>query len=169
MAELNKVFIRISLRQPLVNLKHLLCTSALVWKVFEDPKYLSTIPVYYNEGQWTTIYYAYNRLNVSFSPKLPWLTRPLLTFVMNTDDPGWQWLVWRPAIYLYMSILMIFVSAWRSQIHKLLLLLVPILIHSAILVVSISSPDFRYQYPIYLFALLFWPLLLVKPKYNQEK
>jgi hypothetical protein len=163
MAELYKIFIRISLRQPLVNLKHVLCASELVWKVYDDTKYLATIPIYYNDGRWTTIYYAYNRLNVSFSPKLPWLTTPLLTFVANTDDPGWVWLVWRPAIYLYFSILIICVAAWHSQIHKLLLLLIPIFIHSAILALSIGSPDFRYQYPIYLFGLLFWPLMLLKP------
>jgi hypothetical protein len=161
--ELHKVFIQISLRQPLVNLKHLLCTSAVIWKVFDDPRYLATIPVYNYDGQLTTIYYAYNQLNVSFSPKLPWLTQPLLTFVADTDDPGWVWLVWRPAIYLYLSILIIIVAAWRSQIHKLWLLLIPIFIHTTILILSIVTPDFRFQYPIYIFTLLFWLLLLLKP------
>jgi hypothetical protein len=163
MAELNRIYIQISLRQPLVNLKHIQCASELVWKIFDGTRNLATVPVYYNDGRWTTIYYAYNQLNVSFSPKLPWLTTPLLTFVANTDDPGWVWLVWRPAIYLYFSILIIGVAAWRSKIHKLWLLLIPIAIHSTILALSIGSPDFRYQYPVYLFALLFWPLMFLKP------
>jgi hypothetical protein len=169
LSELNQIFLALTLRAPEVNLKHLACSSSLVWKVFDNSQRFSTIPTYFDHGKWRTIFYPPTETNVSFSPKIPWLTQPLMEFVDATHYPRFIWFIWRPALYLYLSFMIVIMAALRCRDWRFLFLLAPIMIHSAFLVISLSSQDFRYQYPVYLFALLFWPLLFYRRTVTQAQ
>jgi hypothetical protein len=77
-----------------------------------------------------------------------------------------QWFIWRPALYLYLSIFLGLVFAARKRSWKLLLFLTPILVHSVTLLLIVSSQESRYQYPVFLISFFCLALVFI-PKGSQ--
>jgi hypothetical protein len=104
-----------------------------------------------------------NPYGITPDSKIPVLRSAITDFVVKTSqDPQINWLVWRPAIYLYLFLLTIAFTALRYKNFKLLLTTGPILIQAIGATLIPLLPNFRYHYAAYLLALLFWPILFIR-------
>lgn len=70
---------------------------------------------------------------------------------------------WRPAVWLYLSILAGIIIAFKLG-YKSLILLVPLLSNSAAFMIATPSSDYRYQYANLLIALVLLPLSTISKK-----
>jgi len=75
--------------------------------------------------------------------------------VLNSSfKPKRLWWVWRPAPYLYLTLFLALIAAARLRSAWVLLPVVPVALNSAVLLGINLAQDFRYQYPVYVVALL---------------
>jgi hypothetical protein len=99
--------------------------------------------------------------------KIPVLQTAISDFVARTaHDTEINWLVWRPALYLYLFFAVIAIHALRYKKMHLLFAALPILLQSIALTAVPSLPNFRYDYATYLVALIFWPVLFAPLDYS---
>jgi len=87
------------------------------------------------------------------APKLPWLSEKLARWVIASQAGKWN--IWQSAIYLYLFLIGVVWAAWRARNAKVLVLAAPVLLHTALIVLLIMSPDSRYQYPVFLITYVF--------------
>ena len=131
------------------------CNRSLIWIVW-DPNGELRNPSHAEYG------IDANAYGLRSASLIPPLQQSLANFVRATAyDPSVNWLVWRPALYLYLFLLVIAVAALRRKSPWLLLVAVPVLLQSISMTLVTMPPNFRYHYPIYLAALAFWPLLFL--------
>lgn len=143
-------------KNPGIEIKHLICSSSLVWEVrFRCG--MAGIPPY-NPGSWI-VENPYGINESSILPGLlPALSRLLITLRENTHFR----LLWSPAMYLYLGLFCAWILSARFRSWKLMLFMLPALVQSGILmVVNISADQFRYQYGVYLIGLISLGLLLI--------
>ncbi|MFM8320037.1 MAG: hypothetical protein ACKOC5_03895 [Chloroflexota bacterium] len=155
-AEIPAIYMDTLRRNPRVNLDHILCNGSLVWSVYILPRgYMSTHAFYQNaDGQLDYIYR--NPYGIKAGSLLPGLKEPLYESYVQKLSNMDKWddqLLWRPAAYLYLAILLTAVLALRFRNWRYLLFVFPIVLHSAVLFTVNGSQSFRYQYPVYLVGL----------------
>jgi hypothetical protein len=149
---LEKIDLDLSLRNPKAIINHYLCNSSLIWRVLDSAIY--TVPV---DGY----VYVGSPYGLVSSPVLPFLHQILRPFIeISSSDSRLFWWVWRPALYLYLFLLGIIVAMIRNNDWRVLAIAVPIIFQSITISLLVAAQDFRYQYPVYLAALLFFPALV---------
>jgi len=159
----NKVsdFIRIFIRLAPANLDALwqrqLCISSLVWRItVPSDGYLSTWALGIDS----------NTLGLSQHPILPSLRSALGSFdEWSNGVPLVAWM-WRPAIYLFLALAAVALASFRSRRPLFLLFALPIVANSLVLMLFTPSQSARYQFCVYLLAILVPVLLGVS---NTEK
>ncbi len=146
---------RLTLRAPIVTLKHFLCLSSFVWQIPQpDGVLLETIYVKNQDLRVNAEWQGYAQF-IDQKPKLPAL-RSLVVKTLNfydRFDPGK--IAWRPAIYLYLFSFSLLLYTFIQKDRSLLLLLVPPYIQSLIIAFTTQLQALRYQYPAYLISMLF--------------
>jgi hypothetical protein len=157
-----KIITRLAIHDPKILLNHYLCLSSFVWQP-NQPKnvYLETILMdYYNLDQnpsWE-IYKA----QVSQNSLLPQIRGAIKYIVSSEWNLDVYRLLWRPAVYIYMFLLSLALLVHRTRHKKWLLLSVPLLAQSIGIMLTAQVQAVRYQYPVYLIAMLFTiPLLIM--------
>jgi|GEM_PF-5624400 len=148
------------LKDPKVNFRNITCQSSLVWRISYPPnKSYATVPLYGEGG--TLITMPPNDLGLALSPLFPDLTSSMADFLFKSMRAKLSWLIWRPAIWLYISIFSFFLTALRLRSWRCLLVIFPLIVHSAIVFLVTLAPFLRYQYPACLMGLvsiaLFFP------------
>lgn len=123
-------------------LEHQACVSALVWKIRPQPSHIWIFHLDMDP----------NAFGLVQEPRLPRVNRWLRQLLARTQQPDLEWWVWRPALALYLGLFFVLVVATRLRSAWALAPLVPILSQSLVLALVNVSPDFRYQYPVYLMA-----------------
>ena len=93
--------------------------------------------------------------------KLPGMQNTILGWLGFTFAPQNLWLLWRPALYLYASILFVALLAYRTKKREWLLLFIPSFINALSVLLINLAQDFRYMYPSYMvglisFCLMYW-------------
>jgi hypothetical protein len=147
-------------RDPLVNLEHMRCSSALIWRISTGDSYLSAYGMWRDsQGALHTI--EPNAHGLAWSPVLPSLAHPLKDLLEWTEARERVWFVWRPAIYLLLTLAGAAVVAIRARSKRFLLLAAPVVFHSALMLGITPNQDFRFQYGVYLVALLFGATFLL--------
>ena len=146
-------------RNPKVNLGHIQCSSSLVWRVTQPPDQLLRTTAMYIGKRQEIFTIAENLNGLLPSSYLPPVKDALAQFVSRTQLYEYSWLVWRPALYLYISLSAIIISAFKLRNLRILFVALPVLLHSILLFFINIAPDFRFQYPIYLVGLWIWPLI----------
>ena len=87
---------------------------------------------------------------------------PLAEWIDRSRHSDLVWLLWRPALWLYLAILGAIVAWLRSQRWQYLLVILPVILNS--LIIAVYSTNFRYQYPAYAVGqLVSWFLLFGVP------
>lgn len=132
-------------------LRHQLCAGSLVWRIREV------------RAQRSRLFATPARFVDPAASKAPALAAALHRLRAWTLAPEHVWWAWRPALYLYVAVVLTGIAAWRTGTGRVWLILVPALVNSATWVVFGMAQHFRYQYPVYLIALLA-PALLFVPR-----
>lgn len=137
--------------RPRTLLRHQLCAASLVWRITEvrpTRARLFLIPTRFIDPA---------------TSRLPRLAAWLNSLRIWTADPHRVWWTWRPALYLYFALALTAAATWRTGEARLWLVLLPGLVNSATWLAVGMAQHFRYQYPVYLIALL-TPALLAIPR-----
>lgn len=142
-AALRRVWLSLLLRNPLAVIRHQFCAAALVWLV-PPLTYLYTVEREIPQ----------NGLGLSTQSQWPAMRRVVTKLLDWSGRPEVIWLLWRPALYLYMILLGSAVMAYRTREPRWLLFAVPAILQSASLLLVNVGQDFRYQYSVYLVGVM---------------
>lgn len=153
---LRKLSLDLFLRDPWVDIEHMICNGQLVWALPLEIR-IRQVPLYYNsEGASTWV--QENSFGLTEASLLPKQVAPLHEFYR------WTFLnapLWRPAFYLLFLLFCIPLVVLRRKCSPLLLL--PPISQALLIFVFNVAPSFRFMYPATLIALfcivcLFLPL-----------
>jgi hypothetical protein len=143
--QLAQVWWQLVTRYPGVMLQHFSCVTAMVWEVNQPTgRYYSTAWPYVSE----------NDLGLRMESKWPAMQTFLTDLFNNSEKPENVTLFWRPALYLYISLFCIFVTAVRLRRADIFLVAMPAVSNSIALLALITVQDFRFQYGVYVLAFL---------------
>jgi len=157
-----KIFTRLAMHDPKIMLKHYLCLSSFVWQPNQPQNvYLETI--------------LFDNYNLDQKPSWQKYTNDVSQKSILPQVRGWieriakaEWnrdifkLMWRPAIYIYLFLASLAFFVYRTGRRKWWLLSVPLAAQSIVMMFTAQVQALRYQYPVYLIAMLFTiPLLMM--------
>ena len=142
------LWLRLAVRDPATLIQHQWCVTSLIWRVMQPTDgYLHT---------WHKILIDDYGKDVGLTPSsvLPGLRDLLASWLTSLERPEVVWLVWRPATYLYLTLFCVAVFCIRHRSWHTAALAMPTIAQSLVLAMLTSSQTFRYQYPVYLIALV---------------
>jgi hypothetical protein len=155
-SEVRRLFIKLAIKEPGIELKHIACVSQLVWKSYGSC------------GFWVSNIISENRLiaenpyGIREDSQFPQVKKWLLTqydFLYRTVKFRFYWY---PIYYLILVVLGSFSLMYWYGEKKSLLFTVPSVFQSLILaLVNVSAFDFRYQYGVYLVGLFSLGLIIL--------
>ena len=161
-SEFMDIYFRKVLNNPIALIEYYKCSSRYIWDPFAymvSKKALKTIPRpsdkinnfnTYNGIRW--IPYV-NEFKIESDSYIPALVKPFTLLIKKTI------FVWRPAIFLYLVILIMIVNFVYKK--KVILFFVPIVLQTLGLALVSISPEFRFQYPLVFFSHFAWVTLLL--------
>lgn len=151
-----RVFRALLLRRPSVSIAHCIRHSATIWRPLQaragDILYIGIFPD--AAGRPAYIHPVDNQFGLRPASKLPQLSVWLTKLILRSQKGRWN--IWGPASYLYFFLIGVAWAAWRSGNARVWLLAVPVSLHTLLLVLFMSSPESRYQYPVFLIAAVLW-------------
>lgn len=149
---------------PLVNLRHQLCASELVWRLY--PTTYTFTNDFDHLGETDEYHWiSGSEYDIREAPKLPALNRMMMKYFFWSQDHTLVYLLtWRPAFYLYLSLLSIGLFAWKWHTRHFLLTAAPLLLQSGTLMLINLAQDFRYQFGVVLIGILCLALWFVNPE-----
>lgn len=162
-----KIAVDLFIKAPMVEIRHTLCAGDLVWNIPGrceiDHLFISN---YDGRYSWTRSYFPMYKEDSKF----PFLVKPLSDLLnLFEENTFLSILVWRPAIYLYLSILATLFFYFKTRMSRVFLILAPIFGQSAFLFFFNRTQNFRYQYCAVLIAIILIGLLCVPLKPSKEK
>ena len=148
-------------RDPALEIGHMLCASDIVWDISEGCVIKHPSLEYLREDYfWTGSYFPQYQESSFF----PMLVKPVSAFISYLDRSTLiSAVLWRPAWFLYISIICAIIIAMRNRTIRGLLLLAPIMGQSLFLLLFNRVQNFRYQYCVVLIGLLLLALIFYKP------
>jgi len=149
------LWLRLVVRDPATLIQHQWCLTSLIWRVMQPTDG-------YLYAWHKTLIDDYGK-DVGLTPSsvLPGLRDLLASWLTSLERPEVVWLVWRPATYLYLTLFCVAVFCIRHRSWHTAALAMPTIAQSLVLAMLIVSQSFRYQYPVYLIALVSIGLLFV--------
>ncbi len=156
-------------KDPWVDVQHQICASELVWRLIPST-YTFTNKFDHigrlDEYRWITK----NDMGLKEESKLPGLNRKMMDyfFWLEGNYNLIYVVTWRPAFYLYLSLLSIGLLAWKRKRWILLLPAAPVLLQSGTLMAINLAQDFRYQFSIVLIGFLCLGLWFIPQPENKE-
>lgn len=159
---------RTLLTNPMVNLQHVLCSSSLIWQISSpgSSNNLYAVNLWMNNNDVRTI--VANPHGLKLQSVFPQWSVPLTVWVVDSQKGAWNWLLWRPAIYLYLGLAGIVLVAIKRKNRLLLLAALPIVLHTLGLFPVVINQDLRFQYPVILTGLFFCAMFFI-PTYEKDK
>ncbi len=155
-----QTFLRLARSNPLLNLKHMACSSSAVWRVIPAQNSYMYLHTYEWSRSGEPDYVAANDLDLTEQSFLPGLLTPLKEIVFASHPS----LIWRPAFYFYLGLFGAVVFAMRRRSWHFLLFFAPIVAQSVILALVTFAQDFRYQLVVYLVSFFSVGAIFVAPK-----
>jgi len=148
------LWLRLAVRDPATLIQHQWCVTSLIWRVMQPTDgYLETA----GGGIWE----GGADLGLASSSVLPGLRDLLASWLTSLERPEVVWLVWRPATYLYLTLFCVVVVCVRHRSWRTVALAVPAIMQSLVVAALVAGQGFRYQYTVYLIALVAVGLLFV--------
>ncbi|KXK12326.1 MAG: hypothetical protein UZ14_CFX002002389 [Chloroflexi bacterium OLB14] len=157
--ELYIIALQLTLKSPRVTISHYMCVTSLLWKIWDTNAHVMIGPLLYSDNSIVP-----NQIGLENISKLPILKEFLLNLIQKSVDDSVIWLIWRPAIYLYIFLSATIVLMIKDKKFNRILIATPIFLHTTILLLAIVGQDFRFQYSAYLVGLLFIPLFTINYK-----
>jgi hypothetical protein len=163
-AELTALALRLVCRNPAAGLRHILTSAGYLWSVTgpTDPEHYYTV-AFMSGGKYQKV----RDISTSGPDNADWVepTVPLPGFVEWTFRN--TWLFWRPAIYLYAILFAVAIAMIREGSWRYAAFLIPIALQTGCLSIAALSHEFRFQFPVYMIALLYGGYFLFCSPANQ--
>ena len=155
-----RLWLRLLRAYPQAVLRHQLCASSFVWRIREPHSTrLFTVPLGRYLGERAG---AVRPFGIEGS-RWPWLADTLVRCFRWSVESKRIWWVWRPAVYLYLTLLCGVATAVRLGNPRVLMLAAPSVINSLVWLVFGMAQHFRYQFPVYMIALILPVVMASKP------
>ena len=154
-ADNRKLALDLFLRDPAVDFRHTVCAGELTWRYNNNQCYMKSTHGFNSWAPGQTSWIIANEIGLKTDSKIPGLVQPyvdMLRIFGFRDD--FLVIYLRPALYLYLACFSVATLTIRRKDFRILLVLAPILIQSAILFLVSYAPAVRYQYSIYLVCVL---------------
>lgn len=173
-----RTLLDLTLKNPAVTLRHFACSTAFVWQLPQPTgSYLETILLsntdpasFMDWHMWQARVFVAReaaspnweqfRAGVAQRSNAP-AVREAISHLIQAEllmDPSR--ILWRPALYLYALSLAITIAALRTGNMRLFLLLVPGILQSLCMAFAAPYSAVRYQYPVYVTAMVYLPPLI---------
>lgn len=153
-----KTWIKLVLKNPGISVKAYLDRINLIWRI-DNPTGVNNLVS-------NSVIYT-NDMGLKTESRLPFLKNILDAIADATKKPYLNWLFWRPAIYLYITLIICILILFSGINRKSLLVLIPSLANVAGLILVTVSSQTRYYYA----SLLVLPFAVVYyyNMYRQDK
>jgi hypothetical protein len=158
---LRRLCIGLIARNPTTSLEHAKAVAALALSIRQPPDSPYRMTGFHVDNQRIYRVNPDERLkstNHDWSLQEITRTPPPLMYAAMHDSVSW--LVWRPALPMYLMIVATLFAVVRWRTVDPLLLAVPILIQTTVMALVCPSQEFRYQWPVFLSGWLLTPYLL---------
>lgn len=152
-----KVSLALFLRNPGVDLHHMVCASQIVWNVDPGCPDLITeglLPIINQDDPALAYRISENEFGFSASSKFPGLIRFANPYLQVNSKSILHRLLYSPAIYLILAILCTSIYGFRTKNWQYYLFLCPILLQSLTLLLANHSQSVRFQFSVYLVGIL---------------
>jgi hypothetical protein len=161
------------LRNPSAALERQICITRPLWHIGPP----------YSENLWDTTAPAWlvgidpgipepYVSQLALRSKLPALMARLQDFVYRSTIPkqshGWSWIYWSAAIPLLACLIVVLVRYFIKGDWRPAFVFLPFLIHTAVLLLLLPYPAFRYQYPVFAVAPFIFLFFLVPSRETER-
>ena len=152
--ENRRLTINLFIRDPIVDIEHLLCAGEMAWRFEHNRCYMKSTHGFYSWFEGNTGWIGENDFGLNQDSKFADLVQPYADYLRNFGFLD-EMLVFflKPAFYFYLSILLIGVVYIRSKNWKIVLIGVPVIFQTLLLLLINFAPVFRYFYGTYLVGL----------------
>ena len=154
--DIRRLFIDLVLKEPGVEIRHLVCVSSLVWEL---PNHCALKQEMV--AAWQPSWIEPNNLGLKENSLLPTLITPLTKINAFASRQPWDVLFYSPAFFLYLGLYCTTLLAYRTKQPRYFLYILPAAAQSAVMLLINVSRDFRYQYGVYLVGLFSLGLLIL--------
>lgn len=161
-SENRKLALDLFLRDPVVDVQHMLCSSELVWRYQNNQCYMKSAHGFNSWKPGEISWINPNNVGLDDDSKIPKLVQPyvdMLRIFGFRDD--FLVLYLRPALYLYMTVFCVMVLIVRLDDLRASLIALPLLLQAGVLFLISYAPAIRYQYSNYLVGLILLGLLFL--------
>ncbi|MDW8146905.1 MAG: DUF6020 family protein [Roseiflexaceae bacterium] len=169
--EFTELWQQLALRDPATLIQHQSCLTTLIWRVTQpDDGYLATYPgpnapyvreVLESLRSRLPVHLKNSALGLLPESVFPEVRDALIPQLRILEHPEWIWLIWRPALYFYITLWCVAIVCVRCRSWLLAGLSLPVLAQSLIWMLLLTVQDFRFQYPTYIIGLLAPGLLFI--------
>ena len=162
-SENRKLALDLFLRDPLVDVRHTVCSGELAWRFNDNQCYMKSTHGFNSWIPGEESWLVPNDAGLKDESKIPALVTPyvdaLRVFGFRDD---FMVVYLRPALYLYLTAFAVMTVILRKRDYRAALIALPLVVQSAILLLVSYAPAIRYQYSnylvgLYLLGLLFLP------------
>ena len=159
--KLLRIYLSLTVRNPLVTLRSHLCASSWMWRIFGNYKHLDYWgPIALDKQVEDQRYEQARALDNSLQPRLRYFFFTLKEELYGNDLLRSVFL--NGTLYFYLFVFSALICTVRRRSWRILLILAPVILHTMTLFLLVSHTGFRYQWPVYLVGLfLFLPLLFL--------
>ncbi len=152
--DLAALAVRLSRRNPLASLRHVLTSTSYLWRITGRAGLDTYYTVAFVPGK-SAKYQKLRDFHVSGDENVDWVEPKVpLPGVVNWTFRN-TWLFWRPALYLYLILFSMAIAMLREGSTRVAPLLIPVLLQTGCLALAALTQEFRYQFPIYMIGLLY--------------
>lgn len=168
MRRLTLLAIELALRDPKVELKHMLCVGNELWR-FSHPydSYIYTVPLVVRPDGLSSVWK--NDQGINHTITAPVIEKALIKYHAWSSMIGILWLTWRPALYFYLFLFGVVIASIRKRDPGFLLLAIPVIAQVVVIFILALAQDFRYHYPVLLISMLYTPYLLFGVPQNAQE
>ena len=148
-------------QHPEIVLEHQKCVTSMLWQIAEPRD---------REGRLYTTETGIVENDLKLQTQIlgPRIHNLIYSLVSLSHAPSFIWFVWRPAFYLYGLLLCVCLAAVRTKNINVLQAGMPAVLNTIVWLALITTPDFRFQYPVYVMALIAPALLFVRQQQSHS-
>ena len=152
---IQSLLILLTLKEPLIEYQHLVCSGSMVWELESRCKITSLEP------ESTTEWLANYNPNLVEDSKFPQLAAWLAIIILKINDDSRLFFLISPAFFFVLGFLFTLVLSFRWQSEKIFLFMLPATVQSSVLLLVNTAPEIRYQFSILLIGLFSIGLFLL--------
>ena len=156
------IFINQFKQDPLVDLKHILCSGEMAWKFNNTQCYMKSTHGFYSWHTDRIGWIGENDFGLTQSSFFPGLINPYALILRNfgfLDDNLVFYL--KPAFYFYFLLLFLYIYYRNTHNLKMLIIGAPVIFQTALLFLINFAPVFRYFFSTYLVGLFLFGLIFL--------